>query len=140
MPRIDGQQHSAVTLQENATRQFSCQSEGWPLQAPPLLTWYLNGEQQGGADRTGRLLLTSSSSSPPPREVGVFNSSSAHSSTFTLRARKSDRELACAAVDPLGQESYNATVLLNVQCESLRPGPTLEKGPSRVRLQADLCV
>nr|XP_006642393.2 PREDICTED: transmembrane protein 25 isoform X1 [Lepisosteus oculatus]XP_015193103.1 PREDICTED: transmembrane protein 25 isoform X1 [Lepisosteus oculatus]XP_015193104.1 PREDICTED: transmembrane protein 25 isoform X1 [Lepisosteus oculatus] len=115
MPRIDGQQHSAITLQENATRQFSCQSEGWPLQAPPLLTWYLNGEEQGGADAgKGRLLLTSSSSSPP-REVGVFNSSSAHNSTFTLRARKSDRELACAAADPRGRESYNATVLLNVQ-------------------------
>lgn len=38
-------------------------------------------------------------------------------STFSLRARKWDRELVCVASDPRSGESYNATLTLNVQCE-----------------------
>ncbi|MBN3310759.1 TMM25 protein, partial [Amia calva] len=45
----------------------------------------------------------------------MLNRSSAHNSTFTLRARKLDRELVCAASDPQSGESYNATVTLDVQ-------------------------
>lgn len=42
---------------------------------------------------------------------------SKRNSTFTLQARKWDRELVCAASNPLNGESYNATVILNVQCK-----------------------
>ncbi|XP_035242399.1 transmembrane protein 25 [Anguilla anguilla] len=111
LPKIDGQLRSAVTLQENITHQFNCQSEGWNPQAPPLLTWYLNGERQeqlsGGG--TGQLVMTS-------QEVpGAPEGESRRNSTFMLRARKWDRELVCAASDPRNGESYNATVTLNVQ-------------------------
>ncbi|MGH0157279.1 UNVERIFIED_CONTAM: hypothetical protein FKN15_032452 [Acipenser sinensis] len=87
LPRIDGRWRSIAMLRENVTREFSCQSEGWPAEAPPFLIWYLNGERQQTGDR---VLVTSSSS--PEQERGVSNQSSSHS-TFTLRARKWDREL-----------------------------------------------
>ncbi|XP_058866219.1 transmembrane protein 25 [Acipenser ruthenus] len=109
LPRIDGRWRSIATLRENVTREFSCQSEGWPAEAPPFLIWYLNGERQ---QTGGRVLVTSSSS--PEQERGVSNQSSSHS-TFTLRARKWDRELRCAAEHPASGETYNASVLLNVQ-------------------------
>ncbi|MGH0173633.1 UNVERIFIED_CONTAM: hypothetical protein FKN15_002721 [Acipenser sinensis] len=111
LPRIDGRWRSIAMLRENVTREFSCQSEGWPAEAPPFLIWYLNGERQQTGDR---VLVTSSSS--PEQERGVSNQSSSHS-TFTLRARKWDRELRCTVEHPVSGETYNASVLLNVQCE-----------------------
>ncbi|XP_053503871.1 transmembrane protein 25 [Ictalurus furcatus] len=111
-PKIDGRQHSEVTVQENITRNFSCQSEGWIPQAPPLLSWYLNGERQSevsGSRGPGRLVMTS------PNDKGMMKYSAERNSTFTLRPRKWDRELVCAASNPHGGESYNATVVLNVQ-------------------------
>ncbi|KAJ8256538.1 hypothetical protein COCON_G00186900 [Conger conger] len=110
-PKIDGQLHSALTLQENITHQFNCQSEGWNPQAPPLLTWYLNGERQEQLpdSGTGQLVMTS-------QEVpSVTEGESKRNSTFTLRARKWDRELVCATSNPQNGESHNATVVLNVQ-------------------------
>ncbi|XP_036393173.1 transmembrane protein 25 [Megalops cyprinoides] len=111
VPKIDGQPHSAITLKENTTHKFNCQSEGWDPQAPPLLTWYLNGERQSqpSDNGTGRLLVTSQ------EESKVLEGGSKHNSTFTLRARKWDRELVCASSNSQSGESYNATVILNVQ-------------------------
>ncbi|XP_077077501.1 transmembrane protein 25 isoform X2 [Siphateles boraxobius] len=111
-PKIDGQQTSSVTVQENFTHHFNCQSEGWNPQAPPLLTWYLNGERQSevtGSRGAGRLVMTS------PGDSGVLRYGSERNSTFTLKPKRWDRELVCAARNPAGGESYNATVTLNVQ-------------------------
>lgn len=111
-PKIDGRHQAAVTLQENMTHRFNCQSDGWDPHAPPLLTWYLNGEQQSEPlPNRGRLVMTSREDSEVTRP-GVN-----HNSTFSLRPRKWDRELVCVAANPRSGESYNATVTLNVQCE-----------------------
>uniref|UniRef100_UPI0037E91BCD transmembrane protein 25 n=1 Tax=Semicossyphus pulcher TaxID=241346 RepID=UPI0037E91BCD len=108
--KIDGRHRAAVTLQENMTHRFKCQSEGWDPRAPPLLTWYLNGEQQRASSPTrGRLVMTSQEDSEVRRPRTNRNS------TFSLRARKWDRELVCVASNPRTGESYNATVTLNVQ-------------------------
>uniref|UniRef100_A0A673ZMD0 Transmembrane protein 25 n=1 Tax=Salmo trutta TaxID=8032 RepID=A0A673ZMD0_SALTR len=111
-PKIDGRHRAALTLKENVTRKFNCQSEGWNPNAPPLLTCCLNGKQQRQPTdkRTpGRLVVTS------VEESGLLKSDSKHNSTFSLRARKWDRKLVCAASSPHCGESYNATVTLNVQ-------------------------
>uniref|UniRef100_A0A4W4GRR2 Ig-like domain-containing protein n=1 Tax=Electrophorus electricus TaxID=8005 RepID=A0A4W4GRR2_ELEEL len=111
-PKIDGQQNSEITLLENVTHHFSCQSEGWNSQAPPLLTWYLNGERQSevtGSQGVRQLVMKS------PEDSRTVRFTSERNSTFTLRPRKWDRELVCAATNPGGRESYNATVILNVQ-------------------------
>lgn len=111
-PKIDGWHRSALTMQENMTRRFSCKSDGWDPNAPPLLTWYLNGEQQSEpVPNRGRLVMTSRD------ESEVMKPWTDHNSTFSLRARKWDRELVCVASNPRTGESYNATVTLNVQCE-----------------------
>ncbi|XP_043086329.1 transmembrane protein 25 isoform X4 [Puntigrus tetrazona] len=111
-PKIDGQRTSSVTVQENVTQHFSCQSEGWDAQAPPLLTWYLNGERQSevtGRRGAGRLVMTS------PQDSGTLKYGSERNSTFTLKPKRWDRELVCAAQNPVRGESYNASVTLNVQ-------------------------
>ncbi|KAM3616750.1 uncharacterized protein V6R79_022622 [Siganus canaliculatus] len=113
-PKIDGRHRAALTLQENITHRFSCQSEGWDPQAPPLLTWYLNGEQQRPplqppSPNRGRLVMSS------PEDSGVMRPGTDHNSTFSLRARKWDKELVCVASNPKTGESYNATITLNVQ-------------------------
>ncbi|XP_015257442.1 PREDICTED: transmembrane protein 25 [Cyprinodon variegatus] len=109
-PKIDGRQQAAVTLQENMTHRFNCQSDGWDPRAPPLLTWYLNGKQQTEpSPNRGRLVMTSQKDSEVLRPGTNSNSS------FTLRAKKWDRELVCVASNPRTGESYNATVTLNVQ-------------------------
>lgn len=113
-PKIDGHQHSEVTLQENVSHRFRCETAGWNAQAPPLLTWYLNGERQSevtGSRGAGRLVMTS------PGDSGRMKFRSERNSSFTLQPRKWDRELVCAATNPVGGESYNATVILNVQCK-----------------------
>lgn len=110
VPKINGHRHSEVNVQENVTHNFDCQSEGWNSQSPPLLTWYLNGERQrevSGSRGVGR------------DDGGTVKYSSERNSTFILRPRKWDRELVCAASRPGGEQSYNATVILNVQCKSL---------------------
>lgn len=111
-PKINGRHRSAITLQENMTHKFNCQSDGWDPDAPPLLTWYLNGQRQSEpSPKRGRLVMTSQ------EESEVMRPGSHHNSTFSLRARKWDRELVCAAANPRTGDSYNATVTLNVQCE-----------------------
>ncbi|KAL0972759.1 hypothetical protein UPYG_G00194420 [Umbra pygmaea] len=110
-PKIDGHQRAALTLKENVTHKFNCQSEGWNSHAPPLLTWYLNGERQrpGSEKRAPGRLVTSH------EEGGRLKPVSRQNSTFSLRARRWDRELVCAVSGPHTGESYNATVTLNVQ-------------------------
>uniref|UniRef100_A0A7N8Y5I4 Transmembrane protein 25 n=1 Tax=Mastacembelus armatus TaxID=205130 RepID=A0A7N8Y5I4_9TELE len=109
-PKIDGRHRAAVTLQENVTHRFNCQSDGWDPHAPPLLTWYLDGKQQKEpSPNPGRLVMTSQEDSE------VLRPGTHHNSTFSLRARKWDRELVCVASNPRTGKSYNATVTLNVQ-------------------------
>uniref|UniRef100_A0A3B5KVU0 Ig-like domain-containing protein n=1 Tax=Xiphophorus couchianus TaxID=32473 RepID=A0A3B5KVU0_9TELE len=108
--KIDGRQQAAVTLQENMTHRFNCQSDSWDPRAPPLLTWYLNGEQQKEpSPNRGRLVMTSQ------KDSEVLRPGTNHNSTFSLRARKWDKELVCVASNPRTGQSYNATVTLNVQ-------------------------
>lgn len=110
-PKIDGQQASMVTVQENVTHRFSCQSEGWTREAPPLLTWYLNGERQ--SEVTGRRGAgPGAGRDTSPRELRF---GSERNSSFTLRPRRGDRELVCAAQNTADGETFNATVTLNVQ-------------------------
>ncbi|XP_041851828.1 transmembrane protein 25 [Melanotaenia boesemani] len=107
--KIDGWHQAAVTLQENMTHRFNCQADGWDPHTPPLLTWYLNGEQQREpSPNRGRLVMTS-------QKDDIMRPGTNHNSTFSLRARKWDRELVCVASNPRTGESYNATVTLNVQ-------------------------
>ncbi|KAM4565882.1 transmembrane protein 25 isoform 1-T4 [Odontesthes bonariensis] len=109
-PKIDGWHQAAVTLQENMTHRFNCQSDGWDPHAPLLLTWYLNGEQQRKpSPNHDRLVMTSQ------KDSEVMRPGTNHNSTFSLRARKWDRELVCVASNPRTGESNNATVTLNVQ-------------------------
>ncbi|XP_070826633.1 transmembrane protein 25 [Chaetodon trifascialis] len=109
-PKIDGRHRAVVTLQENMTHRFNCQSDSWDPRAPPLLTWYLNGVQQRElSTKRGRLVMTSQDDSEGMRP------GTNHNSTFALRAKKWDRELVCVASNPRTGESYNATITLNVQ-------------------------
>lgn len=109
-PKIDGEHHAALTLKENMTHRFSCQSNGWDPRAPPLLTWYLNGEQQKEPPLNRRRLVTTLQKGSVAKRPGTNPNS-----TFSLRARKWDRELVCVASNPRTGESYNATVTLNIQ-------------------------
>ncbi|XP_034023798.1 transmembrane protein 25 [Thalassophryne amazonica] len=109
-PKIDGSHQAALTLQENMTHRFNCQSDSWDPRAPPLLTWYLNREQQNEpSSNPRRLVMTSKERSK------VIRPGSNHNTTFSLRAKKWDRELVCVSSNPKTGESYNATVTLNVQ-------------------------
>lgn len=109
-PKIDGWHQAAVTLQENMTHRFNCQADGWDPHTPPVLTWYLNGEQQREpSPNRGRLVMTSQ------KDSDIMRPGTNHNSTFSLRARKWDRELVCVASNPRTGESYNATFTLNVQ-------------------------
>ncbi|XP_077398252.1 transmembrane protein 25 isoform X2 [Festucalex cinctus] len=108
-PQIDGHRQTAMTLRENMIHRFNCHSDGWHPHAPTLLTWYLNGERQRSLSPKGGLVMT-------PQKGSEFTSLGAkNNSTFSLRARKWDRELVCVALNPKSGESYNATVTLNVQ-------------------------
>ncbi|KAL6116439.1 tmem25 [Pungitius sinensis] len=113
--KIDGRHRAAVTLQENATHWFNCQSDGWDAGAHPSLTWYLNGERQREPPppphRGRQAMATSPRGGPEASRPARANPNS----TFPLRARRWDRELVCVASDPRTGERRNATVTLNVQ-------------------------
>ncbi|XP_061683265.1 transmembrane protein 25 isoform X2 [Syngnathoides biaculeatus] len=108
-PEIDGHRQTAMTLRENVIHRFSCHLHGWDPHAPTSLSWYLNGEQQRSLPSKSDLGKT------PQKNAEVQRSGANHNSTFSLRARKWDRELVCVALNPKSGESYNATVTLNVQ-------------------------
>ncbi|XP_051934659.1 transmembrane protein 25 [Hippocampus zosterae] len=108
-PKIDGHRQTVMTLRENMIHRFNCHSDGWHTRAPTLLTWYLNGEQQRSRSAKGSRGMT------PHKDSEVTRLRANNNSTFSLRARKWDRELVCVALNPKSGESHNATVTLNVQ-------------------------
>uniref|UniRef100_G3NRZ2 Ig-like domain-containing protein n=1 Tax=Gasterosteus aculeatus aculeatus TaxID=481459 RepID=G3NRZ2_GASAC len=112
---IDGHRRAAVTLQENTTHWFNCQSDGWDARAHPSLTWYLNGERQREPPPPPPPPHRGRPASPQGGPEAWRPPRANHNSTFPLRARKWDRELVCVASDPRTGESRNATVTLNVQ-------------------------
>ncbi|XP_077467789.1 transmembrane protein 25 [Stigmatopora argus] len=107
--KIDGHRQTTLTLRENMIHRFNCHSEGWHAHAPISLTWYLNGEQQRSPGAKDGLAMSPLKGSEV-RRLGVN-----HNSTFSMRARKWDRELVCVALNPKSGETYNASVTLNVQ-------------------------
>ncbi|CAL9684206.1 unnamed protein product [Knipowitschia caucasica] len=112
-PKIDGRQRASLTLRENMTHRFSCQTDSWDPRAPPLLTWYLNGEQKQHMQsrppvKRGRRVMP-----PPPEDFS--DRANSPNSTFSLKVRRWDRELVCVASNPKTGQSYNATVMLNIQ-------------------------
>ncbi|XP_050766787.1 transmembrane protein 25 [Gymnogyps californianus] len=81
---------AACTLREEESHAFTCRA---PRPAPgTALVWYLDGRKQ---------------------EANC--SAAGAASTLTLTARRADRELNCSLVDPASGETYNASVLLDVQ-------------------------
>uniref|UniRef100_A0A8B9MHS2 Transmembrane protein 25 n=1 Tax=Accipiter nisus TaxID=211598 RepID=A0A8B9MHS2_9AVES len=89
-PTIDGQPLAVCTLLEEESHAFTCRA---PRPAPgATLAWYLDGRKQ---------------------EANC--SAAGTASTFTLTARRTDRELNCSLTDPASGETYNASVLLDVQ-------------------------
>lgn len=112
-PRIDGRQRASLTLRENITHRFNCQTDSWDPRAPPLLTWYLNGEQQTQSKpppKRGRRVMA------PPRDDFRDRPNTQHpNSTLSLKVRRWDRELVCVASNPKTGQSYNASVSLNIQ-------------------------
>ncbi|TFK01964.1 Transmembrane protein 25 [Platysternon megacephalum] len=98
-PKINGQSLLVSTMQEDESRDFTCQVDSW--QAVPMLTWYLNGKKQ---ETNGSTVLTTLAE--------AFEQSS---STFTVTAQRADRELNCSLTDPASGKTSNASVLLNVQ-------------------------
>uniref|UniRef100_A0A8C3IBC0 Transmembrane protein 25 n=1 Tax=Chrysemys picta bellii TaxID=8478 RepID=A0A8C3IBC0_CHRPI len=99
LPPINGQSLLVSTMQEDESRDFTCQVDSW--QAVPMLTWYLNGKKQ---ETNGSTVLTTLAE--------AFEQSS---STFTVTAQRADRELNCSLTDPASGKTSNASVLLNVQ-------------------------
>ncbi|XP_029878744.1 transmembrane protein 25 isoform X4 [Aquila chrysaetos chrysaetos] len=89
-PTIDGQPLAVCTLLEEESHAFTCRA---PRPAPgATLAWYLDGRKQ---------------------EANC--SAAGTASTLTLTARRTDRELNCSLTDPASGETYNASVLLDVQ-------------------------
>ncbi|KAJ7399610.1 Transmembrane protein 25 [Pitangus sulphuratus] len=98
-PTIDGQPWAVRTLQEGESHAFTCRV---PQPVPgATLAWYLNGQRQ---------------------ETNL--SAAGTASTLTLTARRSDHQLNCSLTDLASGETYNASVLLDVQYkpEILRVG------------------
>lgn len=74
-----------------------------------MLAWYLDGQKQEANCSA----------------VGT-------TSTFTLTARRSDHELNCSLTDPASGQTYNASILLDVQCKVCGAGPAPDGGTGRV--------
>lgn len=91
-PTTDGQPRAACTLQEGESRIFTC----WVPRPVPgaTLAWYLNGQKQ---------------------EINLSTADTA--SILTLTGQYSDHQLNCSLTNPTSSETYNTSVLLNVQCK-----------------------
>ncbi|XP_038017141.1 transmembrane protein 25 isoform X2 [Motacilla alba alba] len=89
-PSSDRQPRTVCTLQEGESRIFAC----WvPRPAPgATLAWYLNGHKQ---------------------EVNPSTADTA--SILTLTGQRSDHQLNCSLTIPASSETYNSSILLNVQ-------------------------
>ncbi|OWK55714.1 transmembrane protein 25 [Lonchura striata] len=87
-PTTDRQPRTACTLQEGESRIFTC----WVPRPVPgaTLAWYLNGQKQ---------------------EVNL----SATDTASILTSQRSDHELNCSLTIPTSSETYNTSILLNVQ-------------------------
>lgn len=102
--RVDLLHLAAVTLQENITYWFQCHADDWDTSGPLLLTWYLNGDQQGAPTERCQLEAT--------RAATHCNSN------FSLQASRWQRQLTCVASHPRTGEKFNTTVVLDVRCGS----------------------
>uniref|UniRef100_A0A8D2N2A8 Transmembrane protein 25 n=1 Tax=Zonotrichia albicollis TaxID=44394 RepID=A0A8D2N2A8_ZONAL len=89
-PATERQPRTVCTLQEGESRIFTC----WvPRPAPgATLAWYLNGQKQ---------------------EANLSTADTASILTFT--GQRSDHQLNCSLTIPTSSESYNTSILLNVQ-------------------------
>ncbi|XP_036253314.1 transmembrane protein 25 isoform X2 [Molothrus ater] len=91
-PTTERQPRTVCTLQEGESRIFTCWA---PRPAPgATLAWYLNGQKQ---------------------EVNLSTADTASILTFT--GQRSDHQLNCSLTIPTSSESYNISILLNVQCK-----------------------
>ncbi|KAL2295714.1 hypothetical protein Nmel_017234 [Mimus melanotis] len=101
-PTTDGQPRAACTLQEGESRIFTC----WVPRPVPgaTLAWYLNGQKQ---------------------EVNLSTADTA--SILTLTGQHSDHQLNCSLTNPTSSETYNTSILLNVQCK-VRGASLLQAG------------
>ncbi|XP_077046052.1 transmembrane protein 25 isoform X4 [Agelaius phoeniceus] len=89
-PTTERQPRTVCTLQEGESRIFTCWA---PRPAPgATLVWYLNGQKQ---------------------EVNLSTADTASILTFT--GQRSDHQLNCSLTIPTSSESYNISILLNVQ-------------------------
>uniref|UniRef100_A0A8C3QNF3 Transmembrane protein 25 n=1 Tax=Cyanoderma ruficeps TaxID=181631 RepID=A0A8C3QNF3_9PASS len=98
-PTTDEKPRAVCTLQEGEGRVFSC----WVPRPVPgaTLAWYLNGQK---------------------KEVNLSTVDTA--SILTLTSQRSDHQLNCSLTSPTSSETYNTSILLNVQYkpEILRKG------------------
>ncbi|TRZ15862.1 hypothetical protein HGM15179_011210 [Zosterops borbonicus] len=98
-PTTNEKPRAVCTLQEGEGRIFTC----WvPLPVPgATLAWYLNGQK---------------------KEVNLSTADTASILTFT--GQRSDHQLNCSLTNPTSSETYNTSILLNVQYkpEILRKG------------------
>ncbi|KAK2532847.1 Tmem25 [Columba guinea] len=102
-PTIDGQALALCTLREGESRSFTCRT---PRPAPgAALLWYLDGQRQ---------------------EANC--SATDATSTITLTARRSDRQLSCSLMDVASGEKRDASVLLDVQCKVCGTGQRRGEG------------
>ncbi|XP_078389166.1 transmembrane protein 25 isoform X1 [Cetorhinus maximus] len=98
-PLINGRPQPVVTLEENATKEFTCRMEGW--KSVPIVTWYLNGKKQ----LSNQTMLIPNSSETNNQSF----------SNFVITTHRKDKELNCSATDPVTGKTQNASVILNVQ-------------------------
>lgn len=91
-PTTDEKPRAVCTLQEAEGRIFTC----WVPRPVPgaTLAWYLNGQK---------------------KEVNLSAADTA--SILTLTSRRSDHQLNCSPTNPTSSETYNTSILLNVQCK-----------------------
>ncbi|XP_053852833.1 transmembrane protein 25 isoform X2 [Vidua macroura] len=91
-PTTDRQPRTVCTLQEGESRIFTC----WVPRPVPgaTLAWYLNGQKQ---------------------ELNLSTADTA--SILTLTGQHSDHQLNCSLTIPTSSETYNTSILLNVQCK-----------------------
>ncbi|XP_053819197.1 transmembrane protein 25 isoform X4 [Vidua chalybeata] len=89
-PTTDRQPRTVCTLQEGESRIFTC----WVPRPVPgaTLAWYLNGQKQ---------------------ELNLSTADTA--SILTLTGQHSDHQLNCSLTIPTSSETYNTSILLNVQ-------------------------
>ncbi|XP_053942754.1 transmembrane protein 25 isoform X2 [Cuculus canorus] len=89
-PSIDGRLLAGCTLREGESHTFTCRAP--PAASGTALRWHLDGQR---------------------REANC--SAVGSTSTLTLIAQRSDRQLNCSLMDPASGETLNASVLLDVQ-------------------------